>query len=133
MKNRKGLTLVEVIVSMTILVIISIPLFNAINTGLMNIVRAGDRTEDIYLLQNIMDESINRIQAGEELETEITLDSGEKVLLSFDSEASMDIAISSEPTQGTLITVEIEGTNKSLTTFVPLTIEKEWFKWTNSN
>lgn len=44
MKNREGLTLVELLVSLAIVSIIVVSLLNMFGTGLFNIVRAGNRT-----------------------------------------------------------------------------------------
>ena len=44
MKKREGFTLIELIVSLALIGIIAVSMFNAFDTGLFNIVRAGNRT-----------------------------------------------------------------------------------------
>lgn len=55
MKNNRGLTLIEVIVSLAIIGIMSIAVLTIFNTGLKNIVSAGDRTEEVYANQTGLD------------------------------------------------------------------------------
>lgn len=47
MKNNKGLTLIEIIVSLAIIGIIAVVFFSLFNTSLVNIVRAGIRTKAV--------------------------------------------------------------------------------------
>lgn len=60
MKNYKGLTLIEVILSIAIIGIISISLLPIFNIGLKNIVNAGSRTKNVYEAQT----SINNFIQG---------------------------------------------------------------------
>ena len=127
MKTRKGLTLIEVIITIAIIGVIGMTLSGVFNTGLSNIVKAGDRTEDMFVLQKIMDESIKKIEEGESLETERTLDTGEKVLItSIDNPIDVGDHISNNIISGRLITVKFEkNTNRFLTTFVPIEKNQE--------
>lgn len=58
MKNRKGLTLVEIILSMALLGIIVIVFLTVFNTGNKNIIKAGNRTKDVLKTQSEIDEKI---------------------------------------------------------------------------
>lgn len=44
MKKRKGLTLVELIISLAIIGMIAVSMLHIFGTGLLNIIRAGNRT-----------------------------------------------------------------------------------------
>ncbi|MDR7871214.1 MAG: type II secretion system protein [Tissierellaceae bacterium] len=58
MKNRKGLTLIEVIVSMAIVGVIAVVILSIFSSGTKNIARAGHRTTNIYDANRIIDELI---------------------------------------------------------------------------
>lgn len=51
MKNRKGFTLLELIVSIALIGILTVSLLTVFNTGLLNIVRAGVRTEAVNIAE----------------------------------------------------------------------------------
>ena len=75
MRKRKGFTLIEAIVTIAIIGILSISLFNIFSSGLNNIVRAGNRTKaiegakiDLYDNPDVLEETINVV---------IQLDSGD--------------------------------------------------------
>lgn len=48
MKVKDGFTLIEVIVSIAIMGIVAISMLTVFNAGLVNIIRAGNRTEAVY-------------------------------------------------------------------------------------
>jgi prepilin-type N-terminal cleavage/methylation domain-containing protein len=66
MRNNKGFTLIEVIISIAIVGIISIPILGIFGTGIKNIVRAGERTEDVFVEQKIINEKMQDYDEGEE-------------------------------------------------------------------
>lgn len=55
MKKRKGITLIEIIVSIAVIGVLVIPIFTIFNSGLMNILRAGTRTEVVIDVKENMD------------------------------------------------------------------------------
>lgn len=125
MKSRNGLTLIEVIVTIAIIGIISIPLSNAFNTGLKNIVRAGDRTEAMYDLQEAMDYAIKRVESKDHStllpSSEPYPNATEKITIHYTSSSSnVEFIGTSKTMEGIQIKAELKkDTSKSLTTFVP--------------
>ena len=55
MRNKKGFTLIELIVTIALIGIISVSMLTVFNTGLVNIVRAGVRTEGVNLAESEFD------------------------------------------------------------------------------
>lgn len=55
-KNKKGLTLVEIIVAIAILGIVSVTLISVLTTGFVNIVMSGERDRAMSVASNIMEE-----------------------------------------------------------------------------
>lgn len=75
MDNKKGLTLIEVILTIAIIGILSIPIFTIFNSGLNNIVKAGNRTESVVETKEKIDDIIyGRFNSDEEIPYEVTLD-----------------------------------------------------------
>lgn len=52
LRKRKGFTLIELIVSIALVGILFITVLNAMDTGLLNIVRAGSRTKNTVVAGN---------------------------------------------------------------------------------
>lgn len=57
MKNDKGVTLIELILSMALIGIIAVSVFTVFNASLINIVRAGKRTEAVNLAEERFDDN----------------------------------------------------------------------------
>ena len=55
-KNNKGVTLLEIIISLAILGIIFTVLINAFSFGTINIIHSGQKSEELMNLQSIVDE-----------------------------------------------------------------------------
>lgn len=53
MDNRKGFTLIEIVLSFALIGIIAVSLLTIFNSGLLNIVRAGNRTEAVNIAEDI--------------------------------------------------------------------------------
>lgn len=58
MKKRLGFTLIELIISLSIVGIISVTFLNIFNMGLINISNAGRRTDNVISIQDKLDLSI---------------------------------------------------------------------------
>lgn len=52
MKNRKGLTLIELIVSIALVGVLAIVVLNVFSSGFLNIVKAGNRTQAVNAAEN---------------------------------------------------------------------------------
>lgn len=59
MKDQRGFTLIELIISIAILAILVVAVFSMFDTGIINIVRAGDRTDTVLEKRAIIDEEIS--------------------------------------------------------------------------
>lgn len=66
-KKRRGLTLIELVVSLAIIGIIAVTMLSIFGTGLLNITRAGNRTANTEAATN------NFISNPEAISEEITL------------------------------------------------------------
>ncbi|GAB2324609.1 hypothetical protein IRB23M11_22330 [Alkalibacterium sp. m-11] len=55
MKNQDGFSLIEVIITIAIIGILGIALLEIFGTGITNVAKAGERTEDLYSIQEVMD------------------------------------------------------------------------------
>jgi prepilin-type N-terminal cleavage/methylation domain-containing protein len=55
MKNKKGLTLIEVIISIAIIGILAVSTLSIFDAGLLNIIRAGKRTETVLEVKDGID------------------------------------------------------------------------------
>lgn len=58
MKNKKGLTLIEVILTIAIISIMAVTILGMFNTGIINIVKSGKRTDEVFEASKIIDEKI---------------------------------------------------------------------------
>lgn len=105
MKNNKGLTLIEVVLTIAIIGIITIPILGIFSTGVRNIVSAGNRTEEVYAEQESVVSEISKEYDG------IDTPDGEKEL---DIIFSEDLIIQIE---GKVVTTGDD--NIEITTFVP--------------
>lgn len=116
MKKRKGVTLIEIIISLAIIGIIVIVILNMFNFSIANIFRSGIRTKSIAEVRDEIDEKISEIQG------------------TTDGVETIDIIIpgvGNKTVKGTMITIsgeDEEGNNEfnlEITTFVPNEIEIE--------
>lgn len=107
MKKRKGLTLIEVVVSIALLGMIAVVFLTIFNTGNKNIIKSGDRTKDVLKIQENVD---TQIKSYEDLKLE-----GVKVE-EKDIEVKID-GIDAKTIKGKLITGIEDGIK--ITTFVP--------------
>ena len=64
LKNKKGLTLVEIILSLAIVGIIAVSIIPLFGTSIKGIARSGKRTSDIVTLQDNMVENIRKSEDG---------------------------------------------------------------------
>src|SRR6056297_2214504 len=55
-KNNKGVTLLEIIISLAILGIIFTVMINAFSFGTINIIHSGQKSEELMNLQSIVDD-----------------------------------------------------------------------------
>jgi prepilin-type N-terminal cleavage/methylation domain-containing protein len=67
MKNKKGFTLMEVILSIAIFGIIAIFVVTIFSSGLKNIYRSGKRTEEVFELESKINEEILNEDNGDVL------------------------------------------------------------------
>lgn len=112
MKNNKGFTLIEIIVSIAIIGIIAIPIFGIFGTGLKNIVNAGNRTENVYIEQELIDTEINMDYS------EINKDNSdeeEELDIKFPYNSVLDLV----KIKGKIVTVTNEDDNIEIKTFIP--------------
>lgn len=58
MKNMKGLTLIEVIISIALISLIAVTFLGMFNMGSKNIFRSGKRTKSILQLRELIDDKI---------------------------------------------------------------------------
>lgn len=76
MKKRKGLSLIEVLVSMAILGVIALLAMSMFGFGVKNIISSGKRTEEVYDLEGEINEIIfgnpDNVQ-GEEISIEVKI------------------------------------------------------------
>lgn len=107
MKKRKGLTLIEIVISMALIGIVAIVFLSIFSRGNKNIVKSGKRTTDTFELQEKIDSRINQIDNTGIEEVEVKIE-------------GIDESIR---IKGNLITETIDGIE--ITTFVPNKIEDE--------
>lgn len=62
MNKRKGLTLLEVVISMALIGMVAIVFLTIFTSGNKNIFRAGDITKDIFKVQEKIDKQINNLE-----------------------------------------------------------------------
>ena len=65
MKNKSGLTLIEVILSIAIVGIMSIAVFTIFNSGMINIFKSRQRTVDVLKIQQDINKAIVESEDGE--------------------------------------------------------------------
>lgn len=78
MKNQDWFSLIEVIITIAIIGILGIALLEIFGTGITNVAKAGERTEDLYSIQEVMDEAITNVKQNGEIRPVYTLDDGRK-------------------------------------------------------
>lgn len=108
MKDRRGFTLIELIITIAILGILVVAVFSMFDTGIINIVRAGDRTDAVLENQTDVNAEIKEYY-------ETGNDAGE------DTVTVNIIDFISEPIEGKLIVInsDAENLDAGITTFVP--------------
>lgn len=77
MKDRRGLTLIEVVISMAIISIMAVTILGVFNISITNIFKSGRRTEEVLNLKRLVDEKLayyqinyNEINMDEENEND---------------------------------------------------------------
>lgn len=83
MKNKKGFTLIEVILSIALIALIAVTILGIFGTGVRNIVRAGNRTEAVFQEQESIDSTINSYDSIEGEDTVLEID--------FDGKFTVDV------------------------------------------
>ena len=110
--KRKGLTLIELVISIAILGLISVTILNIFNSGLMNIIRAGDITELTSNAISDVDKKILTSVVGEDNVSENEIDISLPGL-------SYSIPIRIKGKLITHETIDLKGNSVSIKTFVP--------------
>lgn len=108
MKRRKGLTLIEIIISIALLGMVAVVFLTIFNSGNKNILSSGDRTKNALEIQKKIDTQINNSD-------DLQLD-GIKVEKNEDIEIKIE-GISPQTIKGKIITGNQNGIN--IITFVP--------------
>lgn len=106
MKGQRGFSLIEVIVTVAIVSILGIALLEIFGTSFSNVARAGHRTENLYSLQEVMDDAI----AGNPIDPNSAIKVEEK--------PGHQVFVNETEVKGRLITVTHDQTNEKLTTFI---------------
>ena len=107
MESRRGLTFIEVIISLAILGIVVIVFLTIFNVGNKNILRAGKTTEEILSIQEKIDKRTKNDNYGNRI-VKVTIPN---VVLNKEIKGRM---------------INVKGDNKiEITTFVPNTVEGE--------
>lgn len=73
MRKRKGITLIELIISVAILGIISVGILGIFDQSLINILRAGKRTEIVLSAKEELDVDLSNNGLGIDTDIEVTL------------------------------------------------------------
>lgn len=113
MKKRKGLTLIEVILSITILSLVFLVVLTVFGTSLRNITRAGKRTSDVLDLETEINKDIFSHIVDEESD-------GESYIDTFEEDRSAKVELPSVDEiiiEGKLIIKEKD--NIRINTFIP--------------
>lgn len=104
MKKRKGLTLIEVVISIAIISIMAVTILGIFNISITNIFKSGHRTEDVLKVKEIIDDEINN--------NENKTDGTDKITITIDGIESHEI-------KGTFINKNSKDFNFNIETFVP--------------
>lgn len=103
MKQRKGLTLIEVIITIAIISIMALVVLGVFNTGIRSIFKSGDRTDKVFEVKKEIDQKIIDNENNTSGSDEVTVNIpgiGDKII------------------KGTIIT-NTEYDDLNITTFVP--------------
>lgn len=122
MKSKKGLTLIELIVSLAIAGIIAISMLSLFNTSIINIIRAGDRTEEVYKKKEDIDKTVTFVPSDSTTEVDVE---------SLEISVKLPGVVTHETVKGTLLTNSDENLDEDFTnrfnikikTFIPDKIE----------
>lgn len=104
MKNREGLTLIEIVISIAIISIIAITILGIFNISVTNIFKAGQRTNEVLNVKESVDDEIKV--------NESKTDGIDKVTITIDGIESQEI-------EGTFIDKNSGNFNINIRTFVP--------------
>lgn len=106
MKSRKGLTLIEITITIAILSILTVVILGVFNMSITSIFKSGRRTERILKVKEEVDKKIR--------EKENKTDGEDTILITIPG------VIEGKEIKGTIIEgVHKEDTNIKITTFVP--------------
>lgn len=108
MKKRKGLTLIEVVVSIALMGMVVLIFLTIFNTSNRNITKSGDRTDDIFEIQNEIDSVIN---SPDFIEERINKDGYDNI------EVNIEGISESQKIKGKILIRNKDGVE--ITTFVP--------------
>lgn len=73
MKDRKGLTLIEIIITIAIMAIIAVIILGVFNISIKNIFKSGQRTEKVLNLKKDIDKEIRNNEVNKDGNNEITV------------------------------------------------------------
>lgn len=111
MKNKKGFTLIEVILSIAIIGIIAIFVVTIFGSGFRNIINSGKRTQEVFELESLINEGISGDYDAIE---------GDNVKI-VETEVNIPIpGIEAKPIKGKMVTIPSKDqSNMEITTFIP--------------
>lgn len=73
MKTRKGLTLIEIIISIAIISLLAVAILGMFNFSIVNIIKSGKRTERVVKVKELIDMEINNSIDNGIYEVDVTL------------------------------------------------------------
>lgn len=131
MRKEEGLTLIEVIISIALTGVLAMVFLSMFDFGNRNIIRAGDRTEDVLEIQKIVDGEI-KDPVGPEETKEDTISGPSKEIKKIDSgKKTIKIKILEElepeeiEVKGNFVTVIEKESGIKITTFIPNKVSNE--------
>ena len=103
MKNNKGLTLIEIVITIAIISIMTIAVLTMFNISITNISKSGNRTERVLRMKEEVDEEI--------------INNKEKTTNTDKVKVTIDGIIKDREVDGKII--EIKDSDIKITTFIP--------------